>query len=126
MKYKIALNQKTYEVEVEKGKARILGTTASPYVPETPTPSPLPSPAPVNTAGAAQPAGEALLAPMPGAIIDIRVSAGDSVKSGQVLLILEAMKMENEIVCPHDATVTKVAVVKGASVASGDPLVWLA
>ena len=62
---------------------------------------------------------------MPGTILSIAVKAGDSVKAGQVLLILEAMKMENEIVAPRDGTVSRVAVNKGASVNTGDLLVVL-
>ncbi len=62
---------------------------------------------------------------MPGTILSIAVKAGDSVKAGQVLLILEAMKMENEIVAPRDGTVSRVAVTKGASVNTGDLLVVL-
>ena len=62
---------------------------------------------------------------MPGAILEVRVSAGDQVKKDQVMFILEAMKMENEIVSPRDATVIQVADVKGSSVSSGDPLAWL-
>jgi len=63
---------------------------------------------------------------MPGAIVGVNVSAGDAVKEGDVLFVLEAMKMENEIVAPRDATVSKVAVQKGDSVNYGDPLAWLA
>ena len=117
MKYKITLNGKTYEIEVEQGRAQLLGTADAPSAPEVPKPAA--APAPVTGAG------EALPAPMPGAIIDIKVSAGDAVKKGQVLLILEAMKMENEVVSPRDAVVTKVAAEKGSTVAAGDPLVWL-
>jgi biotin carboxyl carrier protein len=62
---------------------------------------------------------------MPGTILSVAVKAGDSVKAGQVLLILEAMKMENEIVAPRDGTVSRVAVTKGASVNTGDLLVVL-
>ena len=118
MKYKITLNGKTYEVEVEQGRAQLLSAADAPGAPEAPKPTPAAA-APV--AGT----GEALPAPMPGTIIDIKVSAGDAVKKGQAMLVLEAMKMENEIVSPRDAVVTKVAAEKGSTVAAGDPLVWL-
>lgn len=143
MKYKITLNNKVFEVEVEKGKAQVLSeavaaapapvtapvAVAAPVAAPAPTPAPAaPAPAPVAAPAAAAGAetGEVMNAPMPGAIVAVNVSAGDAVKKGDVLFVLEAMKMENEIVCPRDATVSKVAVTKGATVASGDPLAWLA
>ena len=64
-------------------------------------------------------------APMPGTILDVKVAQGQAVKKGDILCILEAMKMENEILAPQDGTVAQVAVSKGASVNSGDPLVVL-
>ena len=63
---------------------------------------------------------------MPGTILDVKVKAGDAVKTGQTLCVLEAMKMENEIPAPHDGTVAQVTVNKGATVNAGDPLVILA
>ncbi|MBP3632207.1 MAG: acetyl-CoA carboxylase biotin carboxyl carrier protein subunit, partial [Oscillospiraceae bacterium] len=74
------------------------------------------APAPVAVAPAG---GEKVTAPMPGNILAVNVAAGDTVKRGQVLLILEAMKMENEIMAPRDGKVTAVAVAKGAAVESG-------
>ena len=65
-------------------------------------------------------------APMPGTILDVKVTAGQAVKSGDVLMILEAMKMENEIMAPHDGTITSVAVAKGSSVESGALLCTIA
>jgi len=122
MKYKITLNNQTYEVEVEKGKARVLG---DPVAAAAPACAPVSDSAPVSAPAGVE-SGECLSAPMPGAVVAVRVSAGDSVKKGDVLIVLEAMKMENEIVSPRDATVTKVAAQKGTTVAYGDPLVWLA
>ena len=67
----------------------------------------------------------ALTAPMPGNLVDVKVKAGDSVKKGDVLVVLEAMKMENEIMAPHDAKVAQVLAAKGATVNTGDVLVVL-
>jgi biotin carboxyl carrier protein len=69
---------------------------------------------------------EIIAAPMPGTILEVKVQAGDQIARGQLLMILEAMKMENEILAPHDGTVAEVRAVKGASVNAGDPLVVLA
>ncbi|MBM9531175.1 acetyl-CoA carboxylase biotin carboxyl carrier protein subunit [Desulfoprunum benzoelyticum] len=65
-------------------------------------------------------------APMPGTILEVKVQAGDQIAKGQLLMILEAMKMENEILAPHDGTIAEVRAVKGASVNAGDPLVVFA
>ena len=130
MKYKVTLNGKTYEVEVEKGKAILLDEyEALAPVPaktvETVVTSPVPAPVaasvPVNLAD-----GETVSAPMPGNIIRIDVKQGDTVKEGQILVILEAMKMENEIVAPKDGTVAQVVTSKGAVVDTGSPLVIIA
>ena len=69
--------------------------------------------------------GEPVAAPMPGTILDIKVKAGDSVKSGQLIAILEAMKMENEIFCPRDGVVAQVVATKGSSVDTGAPIIVL-
>lgn len=128
MKYKVTLNGKTYEVEVEHGKAVLLDE----YEAVAPTPvesAPVaqqpvatsPTPAPVSLAS-----GETVSAPMPGNIIRVDVKEGDMVKSGQILVILEAMKMENEIVAPKDGTVAQIVTSKGAVVETGSPLVVIA
>ena len=107
MKYQVSLNGKQFEVEVEKGSVSAVPTGA----------------APASTPAAAAPAGgETVAAPMPGTILDIRCTAGQAVKGGDVLFILEAMKMENEICAPHDGTVGSVCVQKGASVQTGAAL----
>ena len=131
MKYKVTLNGRTYEVEVEAGKAMLLDE----YEAIAPAPAAAPVAAPAAAAPAAAPAaaapavtgaGEAINAPMPGTILKVNVTQGQTVKSGTVLCVLEAMKMENEIMAPKDGTVTQVVVSKGANVNTGDALVVLA
>ena len=127
MKYKVTLNGRTYEVEVEAGKAMLL----SEYEAVAPAPAAAaPAAAPAAAAPAAAPAapvvtgaGEAINAPMPGNILKVNVKVGDAVKSGAVLVVLEAMKMENEIMASKDGTVTQVLVSKGSTVDTGAPLV---
>ena len=86
-----------------------------------------PTPAAAPAAPAAAPgAGEAVVSPLPGTVLDIKVSAGQAVKAGDVLMIIEAMKMENEIPAPKDGTVTAVVVTKGTSVDTGATLVTIA
>ena len=128
MKYKVTLNGRTYEVEVEAGKAMLLDEYEA-IVPSAPAAAPVaaaPAAAPVAAAPSAPAvtgAGEAVNAPMPGNILKVNVKAGDAVKSGTVLCVLEAMKMENEIMAPKDGTVTQVLVSKGSTVDTGAPLV---
>ena len=129
MKYKVTLNGRTYEVEVEAGKAMLLDEYEA-IVPSAAPAAPAAAPvaaAPVAAAAPAAPAGtgagEPVNAPMPGNILRVNVKAGDAVKSGTVLCVLEAMKMENEIMAPKDGTVTQVLVSKGSTVDTGAPLV---
>ena len=129
MKYKITLNGRTYEVEVEAGKAMLLDEYEA-IVPSAPA-APVAAPAAAVEAAPAAPAapaavtgaGEAVNAPMPGTILKVNVQNGQTVKEGDVLCILEAMKMENEIMAPKSGTITQVVTSKGASVSSVDPLV---
>lgn len=129
MKYNVTLNGKVYEVDVERGEAILVNMYD--YAP----PAPVQSVSPVAAAPAvAVPqaavtvalTGELISAPMPGNILDVRVKAGDTVKAGQIMIILEAMKMENEILAPRDGTVAQVAVSKGNTVNTGDSLLSLA
>ena len=116
-KYVVTLNGKNYEVEVEKNTAKITNTTAA----AAPAAAPAPAPAPV----AAAPAGGAnVTAPMPGTVLNVVAPVGTAVKAGDVILILEAMKMENDIVAPCDGTVASVAA-KGTSVNTDDVLATL-
>ena len=123
MKYKVTLNGKTYEVEVEVGKVVLLdeyeACAPAPAAPAAPAAAPAPAPVALS-------AGEPVNAPMPGNILRIDVKEGDKVKAGQTLLILEAMKMENEIAAPKDGTVVQIATSKGAVVETGTPLIVLA
>ena len=135
MKYVATLNGKKYEVEIERGdEYRPLdrGAQASapaPILAAAPAPKAAPKAAPAPAAAPAAPAGAAgavaVTAPMPGKILGVKASAGQAVKRGQVLLILEAMKMENEIVAPQDGTVATINVAVGDSVEPGATLATL-
>ncbi|NLX63752.1 MAG: biotin/lipoyl-binding protein [Clostridiaceae bacterium] len=131
MKYIVTINDKNYEVEVERGQATIVKTT--PVAAPAPQPAAAPAAPAAPTAPAAQPvqaapanvSGEPVKAPMPGTILDIKVNPGASVKEGDILIILEAMKMENEILAPRNGVVSQILTSKGASVSTGDVLLTL-
>ena len=131
MKYKVTLMGKTYEVEVEHGEAILLDEyEAIAPVKEAPAAAAAPAPAPAAAAPAAPAApaavaGEQVVSPMPGTIVKMNVKAGDSIKGGEVLAVLEAMKMENEIMAPHDAKIVQVLVETGAKVDTGTPIIVL-
>ena len=133
MKYKVTLNGRTYEVEVEAGKAMLLdeyeaiapAPAAAAPVAAAPAAAAPAAPAAAPAAPVVTGSGEAVAAPMPGTILKVNVQNGQAVKAGQVLVVLEAMKMENEIMAPKDGTITAVAVQKGASVDTGAPLVFI-
>ena len=105
-KYRVTVNGTVYEIELEE----LIGTAPAPAVAAPAAPAP---------AAAAPEGGEQVTAPMPGTILSINVAAGDTVKRGQVLMILEAMKMENEIMCPCDGKVVSVNTYTGGTVESG-------
>ena len=107
-KYRVTVNGTAYEIELEE-------LTGAAPAPAAATAAPAPAPAPA----AAPAGGEQVTSPMPGTILSINVAAGDTVKRGQVLMVLEAMKMENEIMSPADGTVISVSVSSGSAVESG-------
>lgn len=123
-KFNIKVNGKAYEVEVEEIGSSAPSFTA-PAAPAVSAPvnetksAPAPAPAPVNAGSSS------IKAPMPGTINAVKVTAGESIKKGQVVAVLEAMKMENEIMAPEDAVVASVAVSQGQSVNTGDVIVTL-
>lgn len=128
MKYKVTLNNRVYEVEVEMGQAMLIDEydAVAPAAPAAPTAVPAAPAAPAAVPAAALASGEVVKAPMPGNILRINVAPGQKVEEGDVLIVLEAMKMENEIVATKSGTVAQVAVSKGAVVETGAPLVVIA
>ena len=125
MKFELTLNGRVYEVEVELAEPMLMQEFQA-YVPEPTAPvveavATAPSPAVPSVTGE----GECVASPMPGNILKVNVVPGQTVKEGDVLVILEAMKMENEILAPKNGTVTQVAVTKGATVETGAPLVFI-
>ena len=134
-KFLIKVNGNQYEVEVEEIRDETAAAQPAYEVKPAAAPAPAaaaaPKPAAPKAAAPAKdssvPAGASVIkSPMPGTILKVNVATGDSVKKGQVLLILEAMKMENEIVAPADGKVASVNVAKGDSVNAGDVMVSLA
>ena len=134
-KFNIKVNGQAYEVEVEEvaggfAPAPVVPVAASPAPAVAPVAAPAPEKAEVKAAPAPAPVaapagGTQLKAPMPGTVIDFKATNGAAVKKGQTVLILEAMKMENEIVAPADGVITFVAS-KGASVNTDDLLAVIA
>ncbi len=129
---KITVNGTPYDVQVEEAGS----AAAAPYAPAAAAPAAPAVQAPAAAAPAPAPAqksqpkptaagSETISCPMPGTIVTVNVKEGQNVKKGGVLVVLEAMKMENEIMAPHDAVVASVMVSKGESVETGAPLVSL-
>ena len=123
--YKVTLNGRTYEVEVEQDKAMLKdeydafapAPVAAPVAAAPAAAAPAAAPAPGATA-----AGTKVVAPMPGNVLDIKVAQGATVQEGQVVVVLEAMKMENEITAPCSGTVVQIVTSKGATVDTDAPL----
>lgn len=119
-KYNVKVNGTTYEVEVEEVNGEISNIqvpAAAAQMPQVSAPQ-----APKPQVKKAITDGEKIECPMPGTVLKVNINAGDTVKKGQVMFILEAMKMENEIMAPHDANIVEVNVTKGAAVNTGDVL----
>ena len=133
MKYKVTLNGRTYEVEVDQDSAMLIDeyeayapAPAAPVaaaVPVAATPAVVPA---APAAPAAVAGGTSVTAPMPGNILKILVSQGQQVNEGDTIIILEAMKMENEIVATKSGTVAQILVSKGATVETGAALAVIA
>ena len=123
MKYVVTLNGKKYDVEVNESEAVITSVSnaapaAAPVAPVAAAPAPAASTAPSAPAAVVGTAvsGTQITSPMPGTILKLNVAEGQAVKAGDVVLILEAMKLENEIVAPCDGTITQLRVSKGSTV----------
>lgn len=130
MKYKVTLNNRVYEVEVEKGEAMLVDEydAVAPQAAPAAVPAPVaaaPVSAPVPAANPAPVAG-AVKSPMPGNVIKISVAQGQKVNEGDVILVIEAMKMENEVTADKSGTVSQILVTKGQVVETGYPLVVIA
>ena len=133
MKYVVTLNGKNYEVDVTETDAIVTGVTRVPVmVAAAPVAAPVAAPAEVKTTAEAPAApaaptaptasGTQVKAPMPGSILAVKASAGQAVKAGDVIVVLEAMKMENDIVAPCDGTIKEILVTKGSTVNTDDIL----
>lgn len=126
-KFRIKINEKEYMVEMEELGIET-GTSASapaaaPIQAAAPVQAPAPATAPTSAPVPVRGEGDPVTAPMPGTILDIKVSVGDVVKENQVLAVLEAMKMENEIVAPRAGTITAIPAMKGAPIDVGKTIV---
>lgn len=130
MKYNVTLNGKIYEVDVTESDAIVTGVSQVPFVAAAPAPiaaAPVAAPVAEAPAAPAAPApvsadGTQVKAPMPGTILAVKKNVGDAVKAGDVIVVLEAMKMENDIVAPCDGTVKSINAPKGTTVNTDDVL----
>lgn len=121
--YRITVNGTSYDVSVEELAGGVAPVAAPVAV--APVAAPAAAPAPAPAAKSAGAGSIKVASPMPGKILDVKANVGDAVKKGQVILILEAMKMENEVVAPEDGTVASIDVASGATVEAGDTLATL-
>ena len=124
MKYLVTLNGKNYEVEVDKEEAVLLSVT------DTPTPQAVVAPVPAIPAAVATPPagldGDPVIAPLPGTVLSVKVTVGTAVLKGDVLAVIEAMKMENDVTAPRDGTVSAILCKSGDTVQTEALLMTLA
>ncbi len=116
----VTVNGASYSVEIENAPA-----SAPAAAPVAQTAGPAPSAAPSSAPAAAPAGGKKIVSPLPGVVIDVCIKEGEAVKRGQKLAVLEAMKMENEIMAPHDATVVQILADVGTKVDTGTPIIVL-
>ena len=120
-KFNVTVNGSKYEVEVEEiGGSASVAVPSAPVAPVAPAAAPKAAPAASGSAGSVK-----VAAPMPGTVLKFNVKVGDSVKKGDTILMLEAMKMENEIAAPADGVIASIDVAQGAAVNTGDTLATL-
>lgn len=127
MKYKVKLNGKIYEVEVEKGNAELLAEYDAINAPAAaPAAAPVAAAPAAAAAPAPQASGNATPSPLPGMVVAVKKNVGDKVKAGDVIMLIEAMKMENEISASKDGTIVAILAQKGTQVQIGSPLFEIA
>ena len=121
-KFNVTVNGNRYEVEVEEigGSVVSAAPVSAPSAPVAPVAAPVSAPKASGTAGSVK-----VEAPMPGTVLKVNAKVGDSVKQGDTILVLEAMKMENEIAAPADGVIASINVSQGATVETGDTLATL-
>lgn len=123
--YRITVNGTSYDVSVEELAGGVAPVAAPVAAAPVAAPAPAAAPTPAPAAKSVGAGSIKVASPMPGKILDVKANVGDAVKKGQVILILEAMKMENEVVAPEDGTVASIDVASGATVEAGDTLATL-
>ena len=116
MKYEVFLNNKKYEIEVDESSVALKSVSAA-------VPAAAPAPVAAPSAPVSNTEGTSVVSPMPGSILSVNVAQGQSVRAGEVLIVLEAMKMENDIVAPSDGIVKQIFVTKGTTVDTDQVLV---
>ena len=122
MIYKVRLNNKLYEVDVTQGEASLVSISEESEKSAAPQ-TPLEAPAPIAVVRSAHTAANVVKSPFPGIVVSVKVSVGDNIKAGQVVAVIEAMKMENEIVAAKSGKVSHIHVVKGTQVSTGTALI---
>lgn len=129
-KFRVNINGKEYMVEMEEltpaaSQTQQVVQATQPVAAPAPQTAPVAEPTPQAPAAPVTGEGEEIVSPMPGNILDIKVKVGDVVEENQVVAILEAMKMENEIVAPRAGTITAISATKGSPIDVGQPIVFI-